>query len=108
TALAVFASTAAMADEIVFTATLEGHAILPAATFVKPPADAPASLMNAGKYTTPDRKRADALGSVPGKDGVRPTGLSMPFDGQPVQGFSGIKTAGDGTWTPPRTSRFSA
>ena len=35
---------------------------------------------------------------MPGKDGVRPTGLSLPFDGQPVQGFSGIKTMGDGTF----------
>ena len=37
---------------------------------------------------------------MPGKDGVRPTGLSMPFNGQPMQGFSGIKTMDDGTfWT---------
>ena len=88
----------AQAEETVFTATLEGHAILPAATFIAPPADAPASLAMSGKYTTPDRRRVEALGTVPGKDGVRLTGLSLPFDGQPVQGFSGIKNAGDGTF----------
>ncbi len=90
--------TAALAAERPFTATLEGHAILPAATFVAPPEDAPLSLAVSGKYTTPDRRRADAIGTVPGKDGVRRTGLSLPFDGQPVQGFSGIKAVGDGTY----------
>ena len=54
--------------------------------------------MHAAKYTTPDRHRADQLGTVPGKDGVRLTGLSLPFDGQAVQGFSGIKNMGDGTF----------
>ena len=32
------------------------------------------------------------------KDGVRLTGLSLPFDGQPMQGFSGIKAMEDGTF----------
>ena len=83
-----------------YPATLEGHAVLPAATFIKPPADAPPSLASAAKYTTPDGHRTDALGTVPGMDGVRPTGLSMPFDGQAVQGLSGIKKMADGTfWT---------
>jgi hypothetical protein len=37
---------------------------------------------------------------VPGKDGARVTDLKLPFDGQPIQGFSGIKTMADGTfWT---------
>mgnify|MGYP001096845985 CR=1 FL=1 len=31
-----------------------------------------------------------------GKDGVRLTGFSIPFEGQAVQGFSGIKYMGDG------------
>ena len=98
TAIVALMSSPAMSAEDEFTATLVGHAILPAATFIKPPADAPESLAMAAKYTTPDRHRADALGSVPGMDGVRPTGLSMPFDGQAVQGFSGIKMADDGTF----------
>jgi len=93
-------ATAALADETVYPAKLVGHAILPANTIIKAPENAPEHLQTSGKFTTPDRKRAAALGSVPGMDGVRPTGLSLPFDGQPVQGFSGIRNAGDGTfWT---------
>ncbi len=91
---------AAGAAEDVFPATLAGQAILPAATVIAPPADAPANLLLSGKYTTADRRRAEEIGTVPGRDGIRLTGLSLPFDGQPVQGFSGIKAAGDGTfWT---------
>jgi hypothetical protein len=87
-------------DGRAFPAVLAGQAILPAETLVPAPADAPEHFRHAGKFTTPDRHRADALGSVPGMDGKRPTGLSLPFDGQPVQGFSGIKAVGDGTyWT---------
>lgn len=81
-----------------FPATLEGHAILPAATFVFPPEDAPASLRVSGKYTGADRHRVDAIGTVPGMDGIRPTGLALPFNGQPVQGLSGIKRTADGTY----------
>ena len=91
-------TTAAAAAETEYPAILVGHAILPAATFVAPPAAAPASLAVSAKYTAPGRHRVDARAPVPGKDGVRPTGLSMPFDGQPVQGFSGIKKMDDGTF----------
>lgn len=89
---------AASADEQEFAAKLVGHAILPANTMVKAPENAPQHLQTSGKFTTSDRHRAEGLGTVPGKDGVRPTGLSLPFDGQPVQGFSGIKANGDGTF----------
>lgn len=99
-ALLALLSSAAHAEETVFPATLSGQAILPAATFLKAPEDAPAYLKTSGKFTTADRLRAEALGSVPGKDGKRSTGLSLPFDGQPMQGFSGIRTQTDGTaWT---------
>ncbi len=88
-----------------FPAVLAGHAILPAASFVAAPSDAPDSLKLSGKYTTPDGRRRDTPGSVPGtsflsdRAAPRPTGLSLPFAaGQPVQGFSGIKTAKDGTF----------
>jgi hypothetical protein len=90
--------TSAFAEETVFPAKLESHAILPANTIIAAPADAAAYLKSAGKFTTADRKRADAIGTVPGKDGVMPTGLSMPFDGQAMQGFSGIKAMADGTF----------
>ncbi|MBA4797373.1 MAG: esterase-like activity of phytase family protein [Rhizobiales bacterium] len=88
----------ASAEEKVFPAKLVSHAILPANTIIAAPADAPAYLKTSGKFTTADRKRADELGSVPGKDGVRLTGLSLPFDGQPLQGFSGIKAMEDGSF----------
>lgn len=72
-----------------FPATLSGHAILPANTMIPAPADAPADLKVSGKYTTPMR-RVDAPGTVMGRSAGRPTGLSTPFNGQPVQGHSGI------------------
>lgn len=98
-AVAVIAlTTAASADDKQFDAKLVGHAILPANTIIKAPENAPEHLQVSGKFTTPDRLRAEGLGTVPGKDGVRPTGLSLPFDGQSVQGFSGIKSNGDGTF----------
>lgn len=88
----------AFAEEVAFPAKLVSHAILPANTIIAAPADAPLHLKTSGKFSTADRKRAEGLGTVPGKDGVRPTGLSMPFDGQAMQGFSGIKTMEDGTF----------
>jgi hypothetical protein len=90
----------ASADQQLFPAKLAAQAILPANTMVPAPADAPEFLKHSGKFTTPDRKRTEALGTVAGKDGARVTDLKLPFDGQPVQGFSGIKTMPDGTfWT---------
>ncbi|MDQ0562097.1 hypothetical protein QO004_003898 [Rhizobium mesoamericanum] len=90
----------AAADQQEFPVKLAGQAILPANTLVAAPSDSPEFLKHSGKFTTADRKRAEALGSVPGKDGARTTDLKLPFDGQPIQGFSGIKTMPDGTfWT---------
>jgi hypothetical protein len=91
----------AVAAETTFPATLAGHAILPAATFVAPPADAPKDAGMAGKFT--GAARAMTVGSVPGDTGAmhgkRPTGMSVPFDGQPVQGLSGfaMNPADDGS-----------
>ena len=57
----IFLAGAAFAQgEGEFPATLKGHAVLPAETFVEAPADAPADLKTAGKYTT--GKRVDAIG----------------------------------------------
>ncbi|KPH10617.1 glycerophosphodiester phosphodiesterase [Rhizobium acidisoli] len=90
----------ASADQQQFPAKLAGQAILPANTMAPAPADAPEFLKHSGKFTTADRKRTEALGTVPGKDGARVTDLKLPFDGQAIQGFSGIKTMADGTfWT---------
>ncbi|AUX75820.1 esterase-like activity of phytase family protein [Sinorhizobium fredii] len=97
-ALTLLSATAALADEKAFPATLKAHAVLRANTIIAAPADAAEYLMTSGKFSTVDRKRATELGSVAGKDGVRPTGLSLPFNGQPMQGFSGIKAMPDGTF----------
>ncbi len=99
-ALCAVLAVQAHADEKVFSAKLVSQAVLPANTMIAAPADAPAALKTSGKFTTADRKRTEKLASIPGKDGARLTGLSLPFDGQPLQGFSGIKTMADGTfWT---------
>ncbi len=97
-ALSLLMAGAAFAEEKAFPATLKAHAILPANTIIAAPADAADYLKTSGKFSTADRKRAEAPGSVMGKDGVRATGLALPFDGQPMQGFSGIKAMADGTF----------
>ena len=99
-ALALLMTATARGAETEFSATLKAHAVLAANTIIAAPADAADHLKTSGKFSTADRKRTEALGTVMGKDGVRETGLSLPFDGQPMQGFSGIKTMEDGTfWT---------
>jgi hypothetical protein len=93
-AAAILVAAPARADQR-FEATLAGHAILPAFTMALPPADAPRDLLVSGRFAGPGNLRNDRIGSVPGTTGsgagTRPTGLSFPFIGQPVQGFSGIK-----------------
>jgi hypothetical protein len=90
-----------------FPATLAGHAVLPALEIaLDPPKDAPPSFAVSGKYTGPDWRRVDAVGTIRGTSYISPasaprlTGVSTPFNGQPMQGFSGIKSMPDGTlWT---------
>ncbi|PJG85509.1 esterase-like activity of phytase family protein [Conservatibacter flavescens] len=84
----------AMATE--HTATLAGHAILPAQSFIPAPKDAPQVLQHAGKFTTSER--VEKLGSVEGTSDKRPTGVALPFNGQPLQGHSGIKKMSDGSY----------
>jgi hypothetical protein len=79
-----------------FPATLSGHAVLPAQTLIQAPADAPADLRISGKFTT--GSRVEAIGSVEGRSANRPTGVSLPFKGQPIQGHSGIKRMSDGSY----------
>lgn len=79
-----------------YPATLAGHALIPARTFIAAPKDAPADLQVSGKFTT--GKRVEKIGSVEGLSGGRGTGVSVPFKGQPVQGQSGIKKMEDGTF----------
>lgn len=80
----------------VFAATLAGHVVMPANSFIAAPKDAPQDLQVSGKFTT--GKRVDAVGTVEGLSAGRPTGVSLPFKGQPLQGHSGIQKMPDGTF----------
>jgi hypothetical protein len=79
-------------------AELAGQAVLPAMTMVPPPADAPVMFQVSGRFAGPGGQRVDEPGSLDGTSNaggqIRPTGLTFPFVGQPVQGFSGIRSLG--------------
>lgn len=93
---ALLALAPARAETALHPAILAGHVVMPAQSFVEAPADAPADLKVSGKFTT--GRRVDALGTVPGMNDGRPTGVNLPFAGQPLQGHSGIKRMADGTF----------
>lgn len=82
--------------QVEFPATLAGHALLSARSFIPAPRDASADLQLSGKFTT--GRRVEAVGSVPGQSAGRPTGVGLPFQGQPQQGHSGIKRMADGSY----------
>ena len=56
------------------------------------------------KFTGADRKRVDTLGAMMGASYIsapgvpRETGVKLPFKGQPMQGFSGLKSVGNGEY----------
>ncbi|AOY90620.1 glycerophosphodiester phosphodiesterase [Cupriavidus sp. USMAA2-4] len=89
-------SAAAQTPTPAYPATLAGHAVLPAQSYIPAPKDAPADLQVSGKFTT--GSRVEKVGSVEGQSNGRPTGISLPFQGQPLQGHSGIKHMADGTF----------
>lgn len=91
-----FASGAYAAEQ--YPATLAGHAVLPAATFIDPPADAPDYFKISARYKNEKYNRVDEAESMDGFNGPRKTGIKKPFNGQPVQGHSGIKIMKDGTF----------
>ena len=102
TAAAISLAAPPVSADTRFEARLVGQAILPAATFLAPPADAPEYFRISGRFTAPGNARNERVGSFPGVSlpgyGPRPTGLAMPFPGQPLQGFSGIRPIGDGSY----------
>src|SRR3954451_5656555 len=71
------------------------------ATLSASAADAP---QTSGRYATPSPQRVDTPESAMGisalsdKAAPRPTGIKLPFKGQPVQGLSGIRNLKDGTF----------
>lgn len=73
-----------------FEATLAGHAVLPAETLISAPADAPDALQTSGKFTNSGNPAR--LTNEPSN------GDTLPFNGQPLQGFSGIRAIGDGSY----------
>ena len=79
-----------------FPATLAGHAVMPALSMIAAPADAPTDFQMSGKFTT--GARVESAGSVEGLSYGRPTGVFLPFNGQPLQGHSGIKRMNDGSY----------
>jgi len=93
-------ASAASADQT-FPAKLAGHAYLPAMTLVAPPADAPRDAWISGKFTgkTRNEQPMSVMGDVGPNYGSHPTGISLPFIGQPVQGMSGfaMNLAADGS-----------
>ncbi|MBP7567066.1 MAG: esterase-like activity of phytase family protein [Burkholderiaceae bacterium] len=96
TALLHLPPAAAQNAPAAFNVTLAGHAVLPAQTFIPAPKDAPADLRMSGKFS--NGQRTGKAGTVEGLSGGRPTGVSLPFNGQPAQGHSGIRKMADGTF----------
>ena len=90
--LAILALAAPAAAQETFPATLAGHAYLPALSLVAPPADAPQDAWISGKFTGAARNSVpmSVPGDTGGLHGKRLTGISLPFIGQPLQGFSGF------------------
>jgi len=83
-------------------ARLLGHAVFDARSFVGAPADAAADAFISGKFAGADNLRNSVVASAPARTAAapagRPTGLSLPFAGQPVQGISGMVAIGDGSY----------
>jgi hypothetical protein len=102
TTLALTALALPALAETQFPATLAGQAFIPAATYVPAPADAPKDAQMPGKFTGAVRNDVaeSVMGDTGGAHGKRPTGIKLPFNGQPVQGLSGyaMTPAADGTY----------
>ena len=92
-----FASLASGQEKV--DAVLSGHAVVPLMSILTPPGDVPGHLQTSGKYTHPDAKRRDDVGVISGKDRNKPRvkDVYLPVEGQPFQGFSGIRMLKDGT-----------
>src|SRR5688572_28687826 len=83
------ATAAVSQDATKFDAVLKAHAEVPAQSFVVPPADAPAYFYKSGPFTSGARVENVYGWANPA------SGIAMPFAGQPLQGFSGIRSLGD-------------
>ncbi|MFC0201722.1 esterase-like activity of phytase family protein [Paracoccus rhizosphaerae] len=88
-ALLSLSATTSVAQQA-FDATLTAHAELPAASFVPAPEGAPAHFNVSGRFTGPEGRVTDLYANV------QDNGQALPFPGQPLQGFSGIRSLGEG------------
>jgi hypothetical protein len=90
TALASLGAPALAEDR--FPATLAGHALIPAASVIAAPDDAPPDARISGKFTGATRvmEAESVMGDTGATHGKRPTGIKLPFKGQPMQGLSGF------------------
>ncbi|TJZ90890.1 hypothetical protein FA743_13350 [Paracoccus gahaiensis] len=88
--LAILGTTCAQAQQA-FPARLTAHAQLPGATFVPAPEGAGAHYNVSGRFTGAEGRVTDLYSEVQAANG-----LALPFPGQPLQGFSGIRSLGDG------------
>ena len=93
---AMILTTLSFASAKEYSAELKAHAFLPAESYVLAPSQAPEDLHVSGKFV--DGVRNDVVQSVEGTSNGRKTGVSLPFNGQPLQGHSGIKYMEDGTY----------
>ncbi|WP_027965714.1 esterase-like activity of phytase family protein [Halomonas halocynthiae] len=80
------------AEEKSYTATLVGHAWIPALSLLTPPADAPQDAWLSGKFIDATRNQVpmSRYGNTGALHGNRSTELATPFIGQPLQGLSGF------------------
>lgn len=85
-------SGATQAEERAYTATLVGHAWIPALSLLTPPADAPQDAWLSGKFIEATRNQVpmSRQGNTGALHGNRNTELATPFIGQPLQGLSGF------------------
>lgn len=91
-AMLAAAAPAALAEgPVAADARLIAHAQLPAQTMIAPPADAPAYFGMSGRFTAKDNARVETPFAI-FEDA---TGLARPFAGQPVQGWSSMRSLGD-------------
>lgn len=96
----------ATGEEIVrFDAKLAGFAKIPYDSTYEPPKDSPFT-QGSGFFTARDHRRERRYGSIVGTSFLsdpkapRITSFDLPIPKQPLQGFSGINSMGDGTfWT---------
>lgn len=82
------ASAASAQDTQKFEAVLKAHAEQPAASFTDAPADAP-YFATSGRFTSGTRVETIEAYKDP------KTGIGMPFKGQALQGYSGIRSLGN-------------